>query len=852
MVDASYRHCFESATAAAGRSLSEDELNNLFGRVQGRMNRYVREGMTQRDAAMRAGAELGAEHRAAAVQARLGAAQNLQKRVAMRTWLAERAETDFKAKDGSPDLLRAVRASLEGLPHGEGAALSTAAVAKSRAKEYIGALDNELRSTGLLKAVRSGALDKDIRKEMYELSQRGDAGQFPGVSGNKAAQQVGEIFNRYLSLARERLNTQGAWIGHLADYVMKTNHDPIRIFKGGADGWIDHILPLLDQGRTFENAEPGTEREFLRQVWSSLSTGVHFTDTGSIGMKAPAFSGPGNMARRMSESRLLHFKDADSWGAYMDRFGTKGTMVEQMARTLKRASDQEALLRKWGTNPQAEFDSTLRWLKEKYTDGQEAAVIKFTAGEKTIRQLFDHLTGEVSRPQNQMAAEISQGLRNIASMSKLGNMVLSDLGNTVLSARELQRSGMPFLESYHNATMAWLGAFQGADAVMARDLLHASVEGVHASLAMPGWIDDTIPGTLSKLTNTFMRLTGSPSRVAWQKTMAAYGTARLLGRQADKGFADLLPETRGRLSDYGITPAEWDALRAAPDHQKNSLGNILMLPDAAARSGLSKEAADTLALKLATYYSDTGDRATITPNIGDRRALIGNTQPGTWDGELRRFIAQFKSWPMALGRQTMQQERGTAAFGGAIGGIMQLGVGLTLFGYLRDTLADTFQGKQPRSPKDPRTWMHALASGGSMGIFGDYLFGQANRFGGGITDTLAGPVIGQTVNDAVTFWNSLRDAAAATNSTERQAQLKAIPPELVRMARNNTPFVNLFYTRAAINYLFMSSLQEAMNPGYLRRSQQNLKKQTGQGYIDPHTPGLGWMNPTQHLHTFGR
>jgi hypothetical protein len=52
----------------------------------------------------------------------------------------------------------------------------------------------------------------------------------------------------------------------------------------------------------------------------------------------------------------------------------------------------------------------------------------------------------------------------------------------------------------------------------------------------------------------------------------------------------------------------------------------------------------------------------------------------------------------------------------------------------------------------------------------------------------------------------------------------------------------LFYTRRVLDYLLFHSLQESMNPGYLRRAEQQLQKQTGQTYFLP---------PTNHLHTFG-
>jgi hypothetical protein len=45
-------------------------------------------------------------------------------------------------------------------------------------------------------------------------------------------------------------------------------------------------------------------------------------------------------------------------------------------------------------------------------------------------------------------------------------------------------------------------------------------------------------------------------------------------------------------------------------------------------------------------------------------------------------------------------------------------------------------------------------------------------------------------------------------------------------------------------YLFLHSLQELLNPGYLRRQEQRIKQQNGQTF---------WLRPSQdHLRTFGR
>lgn len=57
----------------------------------------------------------------------------------------------------------------------------------------------------------------------------------------------------------------------------------------------------------------------------------------------------------------------------------------------------------------------------------------------------------------------------------------------------------------------------------------------------------------------------------------------------------------------------------------------------------------------------------------------------------------------------------------------------------------------------------------------------------------------------------------------------------LRFLVNNTPFVNLFYTRMALDYLVLYHLQEAMNPGFLQRMEQRVAQQNAQSY---------WLQPS--------
>jgi len=53
----------------------------------------------------------------------------------------------------------------------------------------------------------------------------------------------------------------------------------------------------------------------------------------------------------------------------------------------------------------------------------------------------------------------------------------------------------------------------------------------------------------------------------------------------------------------------------------------------------------------------------------------------------------------------------------------------------------------------------------------------------------------------------------------------------VRFGIQQTPFANLFYTRAALDYLVLYSVQESLNPGSLRRMERRIEKENAQRYL---------------------
>jgi hypothetical protein len=194
---------------------------------------------------------------------------------------------------------------------------------------------------------------------------------------------------------------------------------------------------------------------------------------------------------------------------------------------------------------------------------------------------------------------------------------------------------------------------------------------------------------------------------------------------------------------------------------------------------------------------------------------------GTVGGEAIRLVMQLKGFPITYVMKAMDRQ---LASGGVVG-LAKMMVGTTMLGYLANATKDVLKGRSPQDvfnddyTLNRETLTRAFVQGGGAGIYGDFIFGEFNRFGQSPLETLAGPTLG-TANDLLKIFAKFRDGDDATAAS-------------VRLALRNTPFINLFYTKLALDYLFVYELQEFANPGYLQRMERRMERETGQEFYLP-------------------
>ncbi len=851
-----YEKCLDEIAKAGGEGITRDTAQDILDQVDTRRERVMREQGLDRDAAIRQAAkELGDEARMAAAIEKRNALLNRQAREARRTRI-----------ENAPNVVDGMRAEIHGInTPTKGGRFSAQAEWRALQDEYQAGMARDLQKAGLFKVARGGTKDEAIGREMFELSKGADGK--PGISGDKEALQVAQIFHRYQSLAKEGVNKVGGWIGDYAGYITRTSHDADKIRQAGLDAWKAEILLKLDQDRTFEGVD--NRDGFLNSTWHALTTGVHIGKDGPVGLKDPAFTGPGNAAKKASQERLLHFKDAQSWIDYNKQFG-HGSLLRSLMSNLERSARLTAIMRRFGTNPRAEFEQDLRHFQESLRETDPEQVAKVQNWRQALQNRFDVLDGTSSIPVNRQAARIASLVRLDESMAKLGGVALTHLSAGMTRAAELRHHGIGFLENYGDYAKSFFrGRGRSTDTKEVADLLHAGLDGLVNDIRSRFDPDDGLPGRASSIANTYFKYTGLTYLYDAMRSGAEMLLSRHLGRNLQHGFGALPDELRTMLTAYDVSPEEWEMLRGVPDHtqahgrtfltpdagervdtaaMEAALRDRGAIPDGAKQDGVDRAVADgrqALAMKLHAYINDTGGRAMISPGVEERAILLQGTRPGTPAGEALRFLAQFKLWPTALvtrglGREIYSTRTGTQA---AIG-IAHMAAAGAAFGYLRMVISDLASGRNPRNPMDPATAIAAIAQGGGLGIFGDFLFGQTSRFGHSFAETLAGPVLGEGVSALMDMWNNMKQvavSAAEGNPRQSKAAAKNLSADAFRTTMNQLPFANLFYARAIFEYFFTHQIQEAMSPGYLRRYEQSVRRNTGQTFwLSPSTGKASW------------
>lgn len=829
--------------------LTDKELDEVLEQMRARQANLIQGGADPSTAAAQAGMEVAETLRAAAAIERRNALINRRIRI---------EALDYLTTTWGDNLAEGVLSMLYGSSFArEGSRASVNAAQSANFRRYMGGVFGELEAAGLFDVLKRGELDRDVFVAMRSINDAAALKQLP-----EQAVQIAKILHKWQEVSRIEANRAGAWIGTIDDYGLRQTHNADRIMRAGEEKWKVDILPKLDLARMFPDGAPKNLDDWLHETFLNIVTGVRDGDP-SAG-KMAAFKGPGNLAKKLSQERVLHFRSADDAFQYNIDYGM-GNIRESFVTSMHQTAESTGLMQVLGTNPEYNLHAVVDAIRSRLSRSDPAALKKFddaTRSGKRIDNAYLEVSGQTRRAASARLAAVGQGIRIWNTLTGLGGAVVSAVTDVPIRASLLRYQGQSYLQQLGKGLLAPLTRLaDGLDSADRKAVLSASGyfnEVAMGNLAARFSPDDTIPGALNRATNTFFRWNLLAQWTDSMRRSTLEAMSHYWGSIADRSYAQLSDRNRMALTRFRIGEKEWNVISKGityVDGRKFLTPQAVREMDLEAFTPLAKdrireakaaavkagnpEQAETSVRKilddtraqisdrLQQFFADDLDSAVISPDARTQAFIRQGQQAGTPIGEALRLFWQFKSFGIAIMQRAFLRELhgyGPKASIAQARGIALLMLGSLGFGYMAMTMKDLIKGKQPRPLDNPKTWAAAMSQGGGMGIYGDFLFGESSRMGGGFLETLGGPSVGKLADAKRLF-----DAAKSGDDVGAQG---------LRFLVSNTPGNNLFYTRMAMDYLFLYELQEAMNPGYLRRMERRVEEDQGQQW---------WLRPSEAI-----
>ncbi len=820
--------CIQAVTQAIGRSLTQAEIQGIENRVRRNMKQ-----LAQTDTTWQSKTAADRLNEAAAKSAKdlVGEADLKKKRVALTILAHDRIDSYMKRFPDQP---------LEGLDR--------LLAFSSDGKSGIQSIESASR------AIRDDSLSRmleviDQTKGKFMGLFQDEVGNLALVrelhgedSGSAAAKTAARQFKDTAEQLRQRFNRAGGDVGLLDDWSMPRDHSQVRVAKDQA-AWVSDHMQWTNRGKYLkEDGTPMNDAElsdFLGHAWTTLATG------GANKLEPGQAAGNGMRANRGSESRQIHYKDAESFIAAQKAYGERN-LLELLIGHIDRASRDIALVETLGPNPNNQMRYFLDSGQKSMDTAKPQQFAKTAKQRRKIEHLYEEVSGTREPPASAAIANGFDTYRALNVASRLGSAVITSITDQGTLGLTASMNGMPVMQVFANE-VRMLNPASATDRRLAQraglglnqligSLNRFGADGLGTTEAVSGQISKYSQTAASKV----MQVSGMNALTAG--TQRAFGATMMdtIGDMSRRhpSLAAMDPADSKRLLGQGVTETDWSVWRLAQPEDWRGVGDTILTANSIYRipnadlvqmarqlNTTPQRLKDQAATKLLGTVLDETNMAIIEPGAREKAMMHGGWERGTAGGELARSFWQFKSFSVAM--LMRHARRGMAQEGwGKAGYLAAIMASTTVLGGMAIQLGEIVAGRDPKDMTSDKKWgvpglqfgVASFLKGGSLGLYGDFLFSDTSQGGSSPLAALGGPIAG----DIESIFK-LKDNAA-------DGEVNQTGGKLVRLAKSHLPAANLWYTKAATDHLFFNQLQDYFSPGYLRRMKQRARKEFKQSY----------------------
>lgn len=652
---------------------------------------------------------------------------------------------------------------------------------------------------------------------------------FGEKTGDVSAYELAQSWRKAAEFLRREYNAAGGHIAWREDWGLPQIHDTVKVREASFEEWRDFIVPRLDPARMRDGATglPFAPRDLeavLKDIYETIRT------DGFATLEPSAGGGQGkSLANRRADHRFLSFRSADDWMAYQERFGRADPFSAMMGHVDHMSRDIGAM-RALGPNPKATVRYVQQLLKKQARTGglkgKEAAdaIARADRGAHQVETLYGLYAGEYSSPVESGLARGLATTRQLLVSAQLGAASLSAVGDLATQRLTARFVGIPETKVL-GRIVSLLNPANEADRKLAVRLGLIAEEWSRRAASQQRYVGEVATGEIaSRLSDFVLRASGlSPWTQAgrWAFGMEFLGA---LADNAGKAFHELDPALQRTLDRYHLGGEIWEGLRKTPLYEEG--GAKFLRPEDVATKLDQGTLGDELATRLLAMVQSETEYA--VPSSSLRGAMIARdrVRPGTVAGELLRSVSMYRNFGLTLWFTHLRRLADQQGAYNKAGYAANLIIGMTLMGALGIQLKDISKGKDPRAMDNPAFWGAALLQGGGFGIFGDFLNSATNRVGGGLPETIAGPL--------VSFANDALDLTAGSIGQAARGKDPHLGRKAVRFAEQYTPGSSLWYARLTLQRLVFDQLRIMADPDarrQMRALERKYQRENGQEFF---------------------
>lgn len=815
--------CIKAVIEAAGRTLHAAEIQGIVDRITEAKQQLARkdrnaylampEDMRLQEAAKIASEQLVYE----AQKERQRIALKIIKHDAIENYITQQSAVGMNPMDS---LRRVVAFVADTKSNFQSIETRAGAIAQDYIRQLVGTFESVMpKAFGLFSNTEG------VKALTYELFGQ-DSSKVVGKEAAMAAKGAAKLWNETAEMMRQNFNSAGGQIGKLENWRMPQNHSQKFVADAGQEQWIRDVYPKLDRkeyvnenGSYMDDAQI---MDFLKHAWETIATG------GANKIEPGKQTGIGMKANRHAEERSIHFKDAESYLDYKAKYSGKDTYSTMMGHIHSLSSDIAAL-EVLGPNPDLMYNYFLQKHIKEESLANPLKSEKIANEAQYLQGLYEFTTGKTKPIANKAIADGFDTLRNWLVATRLGSAAITSIADNAtmqLTASVNNMSGMKLLRNQ----LSTLNIANREELQIAR---RAGLSLQTFTGEVNRWATDNLAASFSKkMAALTIRLSGLNAMTEGRRRAFGVTMFGSIGNVVRKStdFESMNLQDRKILESKGVTDVNLQTWKKAQLEDWGNGNDTMLTPESIYR--ISDEELRALgnpsvlrrdaALKLLGMVDEEINMAIIEPGAIDRYRAGGRFQKGTIDGEIARSFFLFKGMPIAQLSRHWARGMGQGSAGGKAAYLAKFVAGTTLLGAAAMQINNLVSGRDPQDMTSPKFWAGAFAKGGSLGIYGDFLFNTNTQYGSSALGVLAGPVAGYAEDlIGLTHGNLMKYAKGEKTHAGADA---------IRMLKNNIPLQNLWYTKAATDRLIFNQLQEMVSPGYMRRVEQRAQRDFKQSY----------------------